>query len=145
QDVDVSAAVHVLLDTSGSMGVMGDQLSTYGLATARALEQAELVVSVSTLPTAGNVTLLKGQHEACSAVSGRFAGISIGGGTPMAESMEVVMRLLSEAPEVGHRVMVIFTDGKPRSLDAVRRCVAENATVRFCAAILGSETFDLES
>lgn len=110
----VDTSVHILLDTSGSMGE--DQRiansATVSLALAiSAIPKADVAVSIFPGFNAAVSPLIK-RKAAVRPNIPRFA-VRAGGGTPMAEAMFYAARELSVVSGRNRKVMIVITDGAP--------------------------------
>lgn len=110
----VDTSVHILLDTSGSMG--DDQRiansATVSLALAiSAIPKADVAVSIFPGFNAMVSPLIK-RKAAVRPNIPRFA-VRAGGGTPMAEAMFYAARELSVVSGRNRKVMIVITDGAP--------------------------------
>lgn len=116
----VDTSVHILLDTSSSMG--GSQSiansATVSLALAiSAIPKADVAVSIFPGFGAGVSPLIRRKAPVRSNV-GRFA-VKPNGGTPMAEGMFFAARELSTLNSQ-RKVMIVITDGAPNDGGTVR-------------------------
>ena len=146
EQVDTSGHVHVLLDTSGSMGPLMWQLAEAGLATIRAVQAVdELSASASTLPIGGSCWVVKAPHEDSMAVASRFRSMKATGGTPIHIGIQEAKPLILGG-EVANRVLIIFTDGQPNCARSVQDATQElrQQGVVAGAVILGEHENQLE-
>jgi|TARA_R110000782_G_scaffold263717_1_gene356498 Mg-chelatase subunit ChlD len=129
----VDTSVHVLLDTSGSMGE--DQViansATVSLALAiSAIPKADVAVSIFPGVTAGVSPLIKRKAPVRPNLA-RFA-VSSGGGTPMADAMFYAARELANVSKRNRKVLIVITDGAPNcgaSVEYVNQLIASEVDV----------------
>ena len=112
-------AVHVLLDTSGSMNKMQDTANqaTVSLALAiSSIPKADIAVSI--FPgIGGNVSPVVTRGQPIRANLGRFV-VRSSGGTPMAEAMLFAAKELASSHRQ-RKVLIIITDGEPANSGSV--------------------------
>jgi len=108
-------AVHVLLDTSGSMGHRQDIANQATVTLALAISSIpECDIAVSMFPgIGGKVSPIVSRGQPVRPSLGRFA-VSSTGGTPLAEAMLFAARELSTSNRQ-RKVLIIITDGKPKN------------------------------
>lgn len=129
----VDTSVHVLLDTSSSMGE--DQViansATVSLALAiSAIPKADVAVSIFPGVMAGVSPLIKRNAP----VRPNLARFAVGprGGTPMADAMFYAARELANVSKRNRKVLIVITDGAPNcgaSVEYVNRLIASEVDV----------------
>jgi Mg-chelatase subunit ChlD len=137
--INTDAHVHMILDTSGSMGDEIENLRRFSLSTARAIESvANTSLSVVSLTRPGGTPVVKHKEEKVSAVASRFRDLCAGGGTPITETLACTKSMvLNEQKPL--RIVVIFTDGDPNNAHSLRSLVEDMTCegIRFSGVILG--------
>lgn len=144
--INTDAHVHMILDTSGSMGHEIENLRRFSLSTARAIESvAGVTLSVVSLTRPGGIPVVKHKEEKVTAVASRFRDLVARGGTPITETVEYSKAMvLNESKPL--RIVVIFTDGDPNNARSLQS-LAEDMTaqgIQFCGVILGKAPNQLE-
>ncbi|UZE97265.1 VWA domain-containing protein [Alkalimarinus alittae] len=112
-------AVHVLLDTSGSMDATQDIANHATVSLALAISSIpKCDIAVSMFPGVnGAVSPMVHRGQPVRANLGRFA-VTSHGGTPLAEAMLYAARELSASPRQ-RKVLIIITDGAPNNAQGV--------------------------
>jgi len=136
EGVDLNAAVSILIDRSGSMSSMIKHAAYAGMTTMLAYDVPGIATQVAVFPVYdGNdqgVGIIKRWHESPRDFSGRIAGLTTYGCTPMAEAMLWAATDLVRRKET-LRIIIVVTDGYPDNLAAarniVRRARADNIAV----------------
>jgi cobaltochelatase CobT len=110
-----NAAIHILIDISGSMHSKIDVAIPAGLAITMALQSVKgLAVACTAFPYRFDsqcATLVRFGEDA-RRCAGRFAGVGSNGNTPMAEALWYVAQTLVPREEK-RKVIIVLTDGAP--------------------------------
>lgn len=140
-----NAALHLLVDCSGSMSSVANEAGTAALALAEALDTMKAVnLAITGFGNSCVIPMLRHGERLNAANRNRIRGHALGG-TPLAEALVTVSGVLLNQSE-DRKVMIILTDGAPSggykaSAEIVKRLRAQGVIVLGIGLGVGTSSF----
>lgn len=129
--IDINAAIHFVIDRSGSMSSLIKDATRAALAAALAYDVQGIESSVSVFPVYGQVdgatdagvAVVKRWGEKPRALASRIGSLTASGSTPMAEAVMFAAADILRQPQT-LKMIIVTTDGDPDDLAATQQAVA---------------------